>query len=64
MDAEYLIVDHHAQGQEVEHVGKVVPDVGVAVFPRALCIEPVGLRDAAGLVISADKMDSLGISQF
>jgi hypothetical protein len=64
VDAEYLVVDHHAQGKEVEHVGEVVPHVGVAVFPRALCIEPIGLCNAARLMVSADEVDAMGVSQF
>lgn len=62
--AEDLVVDHHAQSQEIKHVGEIVPDVGVAVFPSTLGIEPVRLGNPAGFMISADKMDALGVSQF
>lgn len=64
VDAEDLVVDHHAQGQEIEHVGEVVPDVGVAVLPGAFGVKPIRLRDAAGFVVSADKMYAMRISQF
>ena len=64
MHAEYLVVDHNAQGEKIEHVGKIVPNVGVAVFPSALRIKPVRLGHAAGLVISADEMHTLRVSQF
>lgn len=60
--AEDLIVDHHAQGQKIEHVREIMPDVGIPVFPRAFSIEPVGLRDASGLMVSANKMDAVRIS--
>lgn len=63
VDAEDLVVDDDAEGQEVEHVGEVVPHVGVAVFARTLGVEPVGLGHAAGLVISADEMHALWVSQ-
>lgn len=56
--AEDLVVDHDAQGQKVEHVGEVVPDVRVTVFPRALGVEAVGLCDTAGFVVPADKVYS------
>lgn len=64
MHAEDLVVDHHTQCQEIKHVGEIVPDVGVAVFPSTLGIEPVRLGHPAGFMISADKMDTLGVSQF
>lgn len=60
--AEYLVVDHNAQCEEIEHVGEIVPDVGVAVFPSTLGIEPIRLGHAAGLMISADKVHALGVS--
>ena len=58
MNAEDLVVDHHAECQEVEHVGEIVPDVGVAVFPGTFSIEPVGLGYAAGFVVSSDEVDA------
>jgi len=60
--AEDLVVDHDAQGEEVEHVGEVVPDIGVAVFSCTLSIEPVRLGNAAGFMVPTDKMDTLGVS--
>lgn len=61
--AEDLVVDHHGEGEEVEHVREVVPDVGVAVLARALGVEAVGLRDAAGFVVAADQVDAVGVSK-
>lgn len=62
MDAKYFVVDHYTQREVVEHVGEVVPDIGVAVFAGTLCVEAVGLGDTAGLVVAADKVDSVGVS--
>ena len=62
MHAEDLVVDHDAQGEEVEHVGKIVPDVGIAVFSGTLGVEPVRLGHAAGFMVSTDEMDALGVS--
>ena len=33
MYAKYLVVDYYAQRKEVKHVGEIVPNVGIAVFP-------------------------------
>lgn len=64
MNTEYLVIDHHAQRQEVEHIGEVVPDVCVTVFSSAFGVESVGLGDTAGFVVSSDQVDSLGVSEF
>lgn len=63
VDAEDLVVDNTGQRKVVEHVGEMVPDGSVAVFPAALGVEAVGLGDAAGLMVAADQVDSIGPSQ-
>ena len=63
MDTEDLVVDHNAEGEEVEHVGEVVPDVGVPVFAGALGVEAVGLSYAARFVITADEVYAIGVSK-
>ena len=62
MYTEDLVINHDTQCQEVEHVGEVVPDVGVAVLACTLGIKPIRLGDSARLVITADEVDSRGIS--
>lgn len=47
VDAKDLVVDDYTESQEVEHVGEIMPDVGVAVFSGALCVKAVGLGDAS-----------------
>lgn len=63
MHTEDLVVDHNAEGEEVEHVGEVVPDVGVSVLPRALSVEPIRLGDTTRFVVAPDEMDTLRVSQ-
>ena len=41
MHAKYLIVDHHREGEEIEHVGEVMPDVRVAVFAVAFGVKAI-----------------------
>ena len=41
MNAEDLVVDDHAQREEIEHVRKVMPHIRITVFPRTLCIKPI-----------------------
>lgn len=63
MDAEDVVVDHHAQRKIVKHVGEVVPDVCAAVFATALGVEAIALRHAARLVIATDQVHARGIPQ-
>lgn len=63
VDAKDLIVDDDGEREEIKHVGKVVPYVRVAIFPGALCIETVRLRDTPGLVVAADQMYSVWVTK-
>ena len=47
MHAEYLIVDDHRQGEEIEHIRKVIPDICAAIFAHTLCIEAICLSDCS-----------------
>lgn len=62
VNAEDLVVDDHAQGKEIEHVGEIVPDIGIAVFACTLRIKSIGLSYAARLVVAADEMNAMGVS--
>lgn len=62
MHAKDLVVDHDAESKKVEHVGKVMPHVGISVFPRTFRIEPIRLCDASRLVIASDQMDAGRVS--
>lgn len=64
MDTENLVIYDDTKRQKVKHVGKVMPDIGVAVLARAFGVEAVGLGDAAGFMVASDQMDSVGVSQF
>jgi hypothetical protein len=61
--AEDLVVNHHREREVVEHVGKIVPDISIAVFPTAFGVEAVRLRHATGLVVTADEMDAMWIAE-
>lgn len=64
MNTEDLIVDNHTQSEEVKHVGEVMPDVRISIFPCAFRIESIRLRNATRLMVSTNKMNTLGVSQF
>lgn len=62
MHTEYLVVDHNAEGQIIEHVGEIMPHVGITVFAGTFGVEAVGLGNAARLMVAADKMNSFWIA--
>ena len=62
VEAEYLIVYQGSEGQVIEQVGKIFPDIGVPVFAKAFIIKAVDLGNLTGLVIAAEDSDSLRIS--
>lgn len=64
VDTEDLVVDDDGEGQVVEHVGEVVPDVCVAVLAAAFRVEAVALRYAAGFVVAADEVHAVGVAEF
>lgn len=49
VDAEYPVVDDDREGEEVEHVGKVLPHGRAAVFPHAFRVESVRLSNREGI---------------
>ena len=63
MHAEDFVVDHHAQREEIKHVGEVMPDIGIAVLAITFCIETVRLGDTARFVITSDEMNPLWVPQ-
>lgn len=62
--AKNLVIYYNAERQEVEHIGEIVPDVGIAVLARAFGVKAIGLGNATRLVIASDQMYSVGVSQF
>ena len=40
-----------------------MPDVCIAVFAAAFCVEAIGLGDAAGLVVAADEGYAVGVAE-
>lgn len=62
METEDLVVDERGQGEVVEEVCEILPDIRVAIFPEAFVVEAIYLCDLPAFVISTEDCDSLGIS--
>ena len=59
METEDLIFDDSSQGQIVEELCELFPDVRVPVFPQALIIEAIYLGDLSTLVVSSEDSESV-----
>ena len=59
---EDLVVNQSGEGQVVEKVCEVLPDIGVAVLSETLVVEAVNLGDLSRLVVSAEDGNALGVS--
>jgi hypothetical protein len=64
VQAEDLVLDESGERKVVEKIGEVFPDIGIAVFAQALVIKPIHLCNLAGLVVSSEDGDSLGVTDF
>ena len=63
VDTEDLVIDDDGQGQVVEHIRKVVPHIGIAVFATAFGVEAIRLCYTAGFVVATNEMDSIRVSK-
>lgn len=64
MQAKDLVVNQGGEGEVVEEIGEVFPDVGVAVFAQTLIVEAVNLGDLARFVVAAEDGDAGWVSDF
>ena len=64
MQAEDLIVDESSQGQVVEEIGKVLPDICITIFAQTFVVEAVDLSNLAGFVIAAEDSDARWVANF
>lgn len=62
VQTEDLIVNQRSEREIIKQIRKVFPDVGIAVLSQALVVEAIYLSDLAGLVISAEDGNTLGVS--
>jgi hypothetical protein len=62
VETEDLVVDQGGKGEVVEEIGKVLPDICVAVLAQALVVEAVDLGDLTGLVVTAKDGDALWVA--
>lgn len=64
MQAEDLWLNHCCQWQVIKEICVIFPYVGIAIFAKALIVEPIHLSDLSRFVISSQNGDSILESDF
>lgn len=64
METEDLVFDESGEREEIEKVGEVLPDVGIAVLAQAFVVEAVDLSDLTGFVVTTEDGDTLWVADF
>jgi len=59
MKAENLIFDYSCQGQVIEELCELFPNVCVAVFPQAFIIKSIHLCDLSTLMVASKNSESV-----
>lgn len=71
METEYLAFNHCSQGQIIEELGELFPDVRIPVFPEAFIVETISillslwclhLGDLSAFVVSSENGESVSIA--
>lgn len=60
----HLAFDQCSEWQIIKQVRQIFPYIGISVFPEALVIKPVDLRDCPAFMVSAQNTNSVFISDF
>ena len=62
VQAENLVVDEGSEGEIVEEVGEVFPDICIAVFPQTFVVKAIDLGNLSTLVVPSKDSDSGRVS--
>lgn len=54
----HLVIHQRGEGQIVKQICEVLPNVGISIFPEALVVEAIHLRNLSALVVSSENCDS------
>jgi hypothetical protein len=60
----HLVLNEGCEGEIIEEIGEVSPDVGVSVLSQTLVVEAVNLSDLTRFVVASEDGDAIAIPQF
>ena len=58
-----LVLDESCEGEVIEQVGEVPPDIGVSVFSKTLVVKAIYLRNLSRFVVSAEDCDAVPVAK-
>lgn len=64
MQTENFVFHHSCERQQIEQLGEVFPHVCITIFPLALVIKAIDLRDLSALMIPSQDCDPVSIPHF
>ena len=56
----HLSIHNGSERKVVEEVSKILPDIGVTIFPQTLIIEAIYLSDLSAFMVTSKNCDSVG----
>ena len=59
MEAEDSVVYNSSQGEVVEQLSEVNPDIRVTILPQALVVESVHLSDLTDFMVTSENSESV-----
>lgn len=64
MESENRVFDECCEGDVVEEVGEVLPNISVAILPQTFIVESVDLCDLSRFVVASEKCDAITEANF
>ena len=58
-----LVLDESCEGEVIEQVGEVPPDIGVSVFSETLIVESIYLSNLSGLVVATEDRYTIAVAK-
>ena len=62
VDTENFVVNNGSEGQIVEDLGAVAPNVDTTIFLEAFVVESINLRNLSAFVVSSYQCNTLGVA--
>ena len=62
MKAKNLSIHKCCQGQVIKQIGKIFPDIGIAIFAKTFVIKSINLCDLTRFVVSTEYSDPFSIT--
>ena len=62
MDTENFVVNNGCEGEIIEDLSAVAPDIDTSILAEAFVVETINLRDLTRFMVSTDQSDAFWVS--